>query len=73
METSENTPESIEEARKARERAQQANWFLGGTLFVISLAVGISFSMARNDVFIAFISLGIGAVLFWAVTRFAKK
>ena len=39
METSENTPESIEEARKARERAQQANWFLGGTLFIISLAV----------------------------------
>lgn len=73
MTTSENTPESLEEARKARERAQQANWFLGGTLFVIAGAIGIALSMAKADKLIAFIGLGVGLILFWAVTRFAKK
>ncbi len=73
MTTSENTPEALEEARKARERAQQANWFLGGTLLIIATSIGIAVSMARADKGIAFIGLAIGIVLFWAVNRFAKK
>ncbi|XBH21540.1 hypothetical protein V5R04_15240 [Jonesiaceae bacterium BS-20] len=73
MTSENNSPEAIEEARKAAERAQQANWFLGGTLFVIATSAGIALTTALNDKSITFIGLAVGVVLFWAVNRFAKK
>lgn len=73
MTNTENSSEALEEARKARERAQQANWFLGGTAMVVLLSIGISITMARNDKSFAFIGLAVGVVVFWAVTKFGKK
>lgn len=73
MTNTDNSPQALEEARKARERAQQANWFLGGTVMIICLSIGISFTMAKNDKTLAFIGLAVGIVLFWAINKFGKK
>ncbi len=64
------TPE--EEARQAKIRAQQANWFLGGVLFVIIASTGIALNTALNNNAYFGVSLIVGGVVFWAINKFGK-
>ncbi|WP_019149204.1 hypothetical protein [Timonella senegalensis] len=68
------TPEQRAEQAKIDQarRNQQANWFLGGALLVISCAGGYALLGAtRNPMFFVG-ALAIGVIGAWAVNRFAK-
>ncbi|GEM_PF-2030022 len=64
--------QSPQEQREQERRNQQANWFLGGTLFVICAAAGNAISTATaNRVFLV-AGFAVGILAAWAVNRFAK-
>jgi hypothetical protein len=52
-------------------RHQQANWFLGGILLLISSGIGIAISMARSERLFIVAGVAVGLVLCWAVNKLA--
>ncbi|WP_435298663.1 hypothetical protein [Timonella sp. A28] len=63
---------SKQERLEKQRRIQQANWFLGGILFVVCAAAGNALSAATTHKVFLFGGIVIGAALFWAVNKFAK-
>ncbi|PFG35113.1 hypothetical protein [Sanguibacter antarcticus] len=53
-------------------RRQQANWFLGGTLLVVSTAAGLALSLARAERLFILAGFTVGVLACWAVNRFMR-
>jgi len=63
---------SEQERLEQQRRHQQANWFMGGFLFVLFAAAGNALSTATANKMFLVGGFAIGAIAAWAVNKYVK-